>query len=131
MSYLTYQDLVTAFGENEVLNITDRDRDGLSDDDVVADGIAFANDHVNGYLRERYTVPLLNPPANLVGFCCDFARYRFYQDQPTELVQERYNVGCFWLKDVARGLVQLETSDTETTPIAYSQPTTIFTRLVW
>jgi phage gp36-like protein len=131
MSYITYNDLVNAFGEGEIIALSDRDRDGLQDDGIIDEAIAFADSHIDGYLRERYSVPLTNCPANLQGMACDFARYRLYQDQPTELVQNRYDVGCFFLKDVARGLVQLDTSDASDAPVAYSQPTAIFTRLVW
>lgn len=132
MSYCTYADLVNAFGENEILQLSDRDRDGLPDDGVIEEAISFANAHIDGYLREQYSTPIPNPPRNLVGFACDFARYRLYQDQPTELVTERYNAGCFWLKDVARGLVQLDVVSSPTVAsIAYSTKTPIFTRLVW
>lgn len=131
MSYCTYNDLLNAFGENEIVQLSDRDRDGLPDDGVIEEAIQFADSHIDGYLREQYTVPLANPPRNLVGMACDFARYRLYQDQPTELVQARYDVGCFWLKDVARGLVQLDVVDPSVAPIAYSTKTPVFTRLVW
>ena len=131
MSYCTYNDLLNAFGENENVQLSDRDRDGLPDDGVIEEAIQFADSHIDGYLREQYPVPLANPPRNLVGMACDFARYRLYQDQPTELVQDRYNVGCFWLKDVARGLVQLDTTATAHAAIAYTTPATVFTRLVW
>lgn len=131
MSYCTYNDLVNAFGENEIVQLSDRDRDGLPDDGVIEEAISFADSHIDGYLREQYLVPLANPPRNLVGMACDFARYRLYQDQPTELVQSRYDVGCFWLKDVARGLVQLDVVDPAVATIAYSTKTPVFTRLVW
>ena len=131
MSYCTYNDLLLAFGEAEVVALSDRDRDSLPDDQVIEDAIAFADSHIDSYVRERYSLPLANPPANLKGMACDFARYRLYQDQPTSLVQDRYNVGCFFLKDVARGLVQLDTSDSADAPLAYSQPASVFTRLVW
>lgn len=131
MSYLSYADLVIAFGENEIVGLADRDGDGDPDSGVIADAIAFADTHIDSYLREKYTVPLAILPANLKGFACDFARYRLYQDQPTDLVQSRYDVGCFYLKDVARGLVSLDTGESNSALIAYSQPTQIFTRLVW
>lgn len=131
MSYCTYNDLLNAFGENEIVALSDRDRDGLPDDGVIEDAISFADSHIDGYLREQYAVPLSNPPRNLVGMACDFARYRLYQDQPTELVQSRYDVGCFWLKDVARGLVQLDVVDPTVATIAYSTKAPVFTRLVW
>ena len=78
MSYIAYVDLVIAFGEDEIIAISDRDRDGMSDPGVIADAIAFADTHIDGYLREQYTVPLSNCPANLKGMACDFARYRLY-----------------------------------------------------
>jgi len=131
MSYITYTDLVMAFGEDEMLQLTDRDRDGASDPLVIEDAIAFADSHIDSYLREQYEVPLALLPANLKGMACDFARYRLYQDQPTELVQNRYDVGCFYLKDVARGLVNLDTGSGSASLIAYSQPAQVFTRLVW
>lgn len=131
MSYIAYADLVLAFGEEEVSQLTDRDRDGMPDPFVVEDAIAFADAHIDSYLREKYEVPLAILPANLKGMACDFARYRLYQDQPTELVQSRYDVGCFYLKDVARGLVNLDTGSGSASLIAYSQPAQVFTRLVW
>jgi len=131
MSYITYTDLVLAFGEEEIVSLADRDRDGEIDDGVIEDAIAFSDTHIDSYLREKYTVPLAVLPANLQGMACDFARYRLYQDQPTQTVQNRYDVGCFYLKDVARGLVSLDTGAGSSALIAYSQPAQIFTRLVW
>lgn len=131
MSYITYTDLVMAFGEDEILQLADRDRDGMIDSGVIEDAMAFADSHIDSYLREKYTVPLAVLPANLKGFACDFARYRLYQDQPTQTVQNRYDVGCFYLKDVSRGLVNLDTGSDSASLIAYSQPAQVFTRLVW
>jgi phage gp36-like protein len=67
----------------------------------------------------------------LIGVACDIARYRYYQDQPTELVITRYEQAVGWLKDVAHGLVDLLLEDEPHTPVSYSQPTRVFTRLVW
>lgn len=131
MSYITYADLVKQFSENEIVSLADRDRDGSLDPGVIDDAIAFADSHIDGYLRERYAVPLIVVPANIKGFACDFARYRLYQDQPTQLVQDRYDVGCFYLKDVARGLVNLDVGQGSEKAVAYSEPAQIFTRLVW
>ena len=132
MAYATYSDLLRNFGEAELELVLDRDRDGSPDSGVRQDGLDFADDLINGSLRERYTVPLTSVPANLVGIACDFARYRYYQDQPTELVQLRYDAGIAFLRDVARGLVSLHVdASAESATMAYSQPTPIFTRLVW
>jgi phage gp36-like protein len=132
MPYATYPDLLRNFGESELERVLDRDRDGMPDSGVMQDGLNFADDLIDGYLRERYAVPLTPAPANLVSIACDLARYRYYQDQPTELVQLRYDAAIAFLRDVARGLVSLPVdASAESTTIAYSQPTQVFTRLVW
>lgn len=129
MSYCTYDDLVNAFGQEEILQLTDRDRNGRQDDDVMEEAQAFAESLVDGYLRERYSVPLLIPPKNLVGIVCDIVRYRLYNKDPTELVVIRYEAAIQWLKDVARGLVRLDISDPVVSTLAYSIPVAVFTRI--
>lgn len=132
MAYCSYNDLVLAFGENEVVNMLDRDRDGIEDNGVADDGIAFANDLIDGYLRERYSLPISSVPRNLVGVACDIARYRYYQDQPTDLVVMRYQAALDWLRDVSKGIVNIEIIDDPISNfIASSTPGQVFTRLVW
>lgn len=129
MSYCTYDDLVNAFGKEEILQLTDRDRNRRQDNDVLEEAIAFAESLVDGYLRERYAVPLMNPPKNLVGIVTDIVRYRLYNEQPTELVVIRYEAAIQWLKDVARGLVRLDITDPVVSTLAYSTPVSIFTKM--
>jgi phage gp36-like protein len=133
MSYCTLSDLLLNFGEQELEQVADRDRDGSADDGVIDEGIAFATDLIDGYLRARYTLPLTTVPRNLTGIACDIARYRFYQDQPTDLVVLRYNAAIQWLRDIADGRVGLDvaTTQSESAQIAYSQPSAIFTELEW
>lgn len=110
----------------------DRDRDGIEDNGVADDGIAFANDLIDGYLRERYSLPISSVPRNLVGVACDIARYRYYQDQPTDLVVMRYQAALDWLRDVSKGIVNIEIIDDPISNfIASSTPGQVFTRLVW
>lgn len=129
--YCTYSDLVKEFGENEVNTLLDRDRDSVEDTGVLDEATNFAQTLMDGYFRERYPVPLVTVPRNVIGFACDIARYRLYQDQPTELVQLRYEAAVLWLKDVARGLVTLDIGQAFEKRIAYSEPTSVFTKLVW
>jgi phage gp36-like protein len=133
MSYATYEDLLANFGEQELELVTDRDRDGSPDDGVIDDGLQFADDLINGYLRSRYDLPLSSVPRNIVGIACDIARYRYYQDQPTELVTTRYEQAIAWLRDVANGLIDVlpPTEEIVQQPLAYSTPEPRFTRLVW
>ena len=40
MSYCSLNDLLLNFGEQEVEQVADRDRDGIADDGVITDGIS-------------------------------------------------------------------------------------------
>lgn len=131
MSYSTYDDLILEFPKAEIDSLLDRDRNGREDDGVVDEAVGFADDLIDGYLRERYAVPLTTVPRNLVGVACDIVRYRLYQGQPTELVQLRYDAALNWLKDVARGLVTLDVGEVFEDRVAASEPAPVFTRLVW
>ena len=132
MSYLTEDIMIREFGANEVLQLTDRDRDGRMEDEILEGAFAFADDMINDYLRSRYTVPIEPAPGNLVGYAADIARYRLYEGQPTEIVQIRYEAALQWLRDVAKGLSELAVVvESEPMALAYSEPEARFTRLVW
>ena len=133
MSYCTYADLLLNFGEQELIQVTDRDLDGEEDDGVIQDGIEFASDLIDGYLRSRYALPLSLIPRNLTGIACDIARYRYYQAQPTDLVIQRYEAAVQWLRDVSTGKADLDVADTVvgSSSLTYTTPSTIFTRLEW
>ena len=134
MTYATYTDMVSEFEELELTQLSDRDRVGSVNISIISKALEFADDLIDGYLKERYTVPIINPPSNLIGIACDIARYRLYQEQPTPLVQKRYDDAIAWLKDVARGLFNLDIDtviNTVNSTVVSSSPETIFTRLVW
>lgn len=133
MSYCTSADLLLNFGEQELDQVTDRNLDGDPDAGVLDDGIAFANDLIDGYLRGRYALPLSIVPHNLVGIACDIARYRFYQAQPTDLVIQRYEAAIQWLRDVSTGKADLDVADdvVGSSSLTYTTPSAVFTRLVW
>lgn len=116
-----------------MLLVSDRNRYGIADDDVINEALRTANETIDGYLRERYALPLANVPTNLIGAACDIARYRLYQNQPTDTVMQRYEAAMALLKDISRGLFLLDVTGTSSTPspVSYSTPTAIFTDLVW
>ena len=134
MSYATYTDLTNQFSDAEMTAVSDRTRTGNENMAVIAEAIQYADDLIDGYLRNRYTLPLVVVPNSLVGVACDIARYRLYHEQPTELIVQRYEMALVWLKDIARGMFSLDvgTADAElSTSMSYSTPARIFTSLVW
>ncbi|SIQ96422.1 Mu-like prophage protein gp36 [Aromatoleum tolulyticum] len=105
MTYATVADLVTRFGEAELIDLTDRaDPPAGVVDTAVADGaIADAVGEIDTYLGVRYALPVSPLPALLVMVTCDIARYRLHGTRVTDEVRARYDDALRWLKDVALG----------------------------
>ncbi len=50
MAYATVKDMVARFSELEVIQLTDRNQDGLIDEDVAAVALADATAEIDAYL---------------------------------------------------------------------------------
>lgn len=107
MPYCTQSDLATRFGAAELIQLTDRANTGTADAAVIAQAIADASAEIDGYLEGAYALPLAVVPVNLTRIACDLARYRLYENQPTETVSERYKAGVRYLELVAQGKISL------------------------
>lgn len=107
MTYATQTDLVTAFGETEVAQLSDRDNTGEINAGVVALKLADADAEVDSYLVTRYALPLPNVPPVLRRIACDLARYHLADDRVTEAISERYKNAVTFLKSLANGTTSL------------------------
>lgn len=115
--FLTTADMVTAFGEEEMLQIAgDGPRDGRTLDQAkIDDAIATAVSMVVGYVSPRWpdvTATSASTPM-LKGFAADIARYRLrgkggQQSAMSEVVQKRYDDAVLRLKDIAAGRLALD-----------------------
>ncbi|MDB5802269.1 MAG: hypothetical protein JWL63_3208 [Rhodocyclales bacterium] len=92
MSYATRADLIDAFGEDEVIALSDRSNLGITDDALIAKALSDASAEIDGYLQARYPLPLLNVPRLLAVLCGDVARYRMTGSSAnaTEDIRNRY-----------------------------------------
>lgn len=75
MSYCARSDMIAAFGEEELIQLTDRDYARAVDDSVLALAIAAAEAEINIWLAGCYTLPLPSVPAVLTRMACDITRY--------------------------------------------------------
>jgi phage gp36-like protein len=109
MTYATQADLVIAFGEQTLIDLTDLvdpptgEIDSGSVDRALADSVA----EMDGYLCVKYVTPVTAQPDRLRAVCCDLARYRLCGDRVTEVVRTRYEDAVRWLRDIAAGRTQL------------------------
>ncbi|WP_455046759.1 gp436 family protein [Kingella oralis] len=109
--YADMGDMVARFGELEVLQIADRNADGVIDADVVAVALADASAEIDAYLG-RFKQPFAETPPILRRLACDIARYRLTATSGVLITDEIRN-RCYkidvleLLKALSRGDVQL------------------------
>lgn len=109
MAYATLADLVAKIprGEQELIELTDRDASGIVNAARVDDALATATSIADSYLAKVVAVPLSVVPELLQTHVCNLARYELYGDQPTDEVRRRRDDALAWLKDVAAGRADL------------------------
>lgn len=107
MPYATQQDLIDRFGEDELIQLTDRDGDGAIDADVMDTALTDADAEIDGYLATKYQLPLATVPGVITQLACDVARYRLYDEHATEQVRNRYKDAVAFLTRLSRGEVSL------------------------
>ena len=110
MAYCTIEDIQGRITEDDLIRMTDEFGTGLPDTDKIADAIAEAEAEVDSYCAKRHTVPFQSPvPAMIVKVCKDIAVYNVYflKNAASEKVSDRYQKAVSYLKDVAKGIVDL------------------------
>lgn len=107
MSYTTQADLEARFGASEILQLADRDGNGVIDAGVISLTLADTDAEIDGYLSGRYSLPLSPVPANLARIACDIARYRLWKDMASEEVRQRYADAVRYLEKLASGAISL------------------------
>lgn len=109
MIYATRQNMIDAFGEHEVLALTDRGNFGQIDDAVLCRALEQADAQIDGYLQGRYTLPLAVVPRLLAVYACDLARYRLTGGDATETeaVRNRYQDAIKGLSAIRDGQLNL------------------------
>ncbi|MEP2707779.1 MAG: DUF1320 domain-containing protein [Roseibium sp.] len=116
MPYASQQDLVDRYGADELIQLTDRSNLPATtiDAGVVLAAISDAENFADGYFAKRYQVPLTPVPDVLKRIVCELARYYLHgrRTEKDDPVTRNHDAAHAWLKDVAKGLVQLEADGT-------------------
>lgn len=109
MPYALKSDIEGLYGPALLDVIADRDRDGKGDKAVVDQALASASAEIDGFLSQRYTLPLDPAPAVLKQYCIDIAVYRMSptDDNRTEEMRRRYEDAIAFLTKVAEGKLGL------------------------
>lgn len=101
--YATRQNMVDRYGEDELIQLTDRTRSGMIDDGVLDRALADADNEITPYLAGRYLLPFAQVPASLTKIACSIARYNLYDAAVTDRVTADYTAAIKFLSAVAKG----------------------------
>lgn len=112
MAYCTQQDMIDRYGEEELIQLTDREQTGAIDTAVLSAAIDDATGTMDAYLGTRYTLPLASVPAALKRICCDMARYLLHGNAAPETVADRNGAAIEFLQAVAKGDLDLAVGNT-------------------
>jgi phage gp36-like protein len=110
MGYCTLDDLISDFGEDEIIRLSDRSRPPTKQIDpvVVEKAITDATNEINMYFEARNLLPLASVPPVLVRIAGDITRYYLYTNPSAEHpVTLRYKDRCSQLAKVANGTLSL------------------------
>lgn len=134
MPYAVVADMISAFSEQEILELSNIDYPDNTtiNEDVVNRAIADASAQIDGYLSTRYSTPVADPvPPLLRNYTCDVARYLLDKDKPREEVSRRRDLVFYNLKDLAAGKANLPGINTADSTSASDTPLFFTSGRVW
>jgi phage gp36-like protein len=113
VDYCTLDDLIKAFGESEIIRISDRgQRTGQVNDVVVTRAISDAEAEINMYLEGRGLLPLPSLPEVIRRIAVDISRFYLYQNPKDDgPVQNAYKQRVRQLEGIASGKLSLGLDD--------------------
>lgn len=111
MAYAVRQDLIDRYGEQPLVQATDRadPPTGLIDDAVLDRAIGDAEAEIDAHLATRYTLPLATVPEVLTRWTCAIAYYLLLGEAAGEQAKKRYEDVMKSLRLVAAGEITLGT----------------------
>lgn len=113
MTYATQQDMEDEFGTAELIQLTDTTKSGTIDTAVLGNALEKADNEINSKLGARFTTPLATVPPKVVDIARDLARYYLYRQQPTPIVEARFNTAIRQLEAARDGKETLGIAPTE------------------
>lgn len=115
MAYCTVDQLIKRYGAAVLVQLSDRAEvaTGTVDADLFARVIADAEAVIDGYLKVRYALPLADLPRLVTDLAQRIAIYFAHGQVAPEKITADYKEAIATLRDISKGLVQLELDGTE------------------
>lgn len=124
MTYALQADMQIAFGDDELIQLTDRADPpvGAIDAAVLTRALEAADGEIDSYLAARYTLPLASVPTILRDCAIDIARYRLHDRGVPDLVKDAYKDRIAWLLNVSKGIASLGINTDDIAPASAGLP---------
>ncbi|UPJ65234.1 DUF1320 domain-containing protein [Bradyrhizobium sp. 191] len=115
MTYATQDDLVKRFGEEMLIQLTDRAEPPADaiDAAVVAKALADTDAQIDGYLLGRYLLPLASTPDLIVDLAKAIAIYKLHRDSVADKIRDDYTDALKTLRDISNGTIRLNVAGVE------------------
>lgn len=115
MTYATQAMLVKRFGEGTLVQITDRatPATGAIDADLVAQELSNTDAVINGYVGNRYRLPLDPVPDLVTDLALSIAIYKLHAFAPDEKIVRDHDAAIRTLRDIASNTVKLDAAGIE------------------
>jgi len=111
MSYATPQDIINRYPNRDLVQLTNEDPTVTTiNSTVLQQALDDASAEIDGYLAERFALPLTDVPAVLDRMACDIAVYRLQALRPIHDLadaRQRYDDAIAVLTRVAKGEIGL------------------------
>ena len=116
MSYATLEQLTDRFGEQLLVQLTDRAQPatGAIDETIVDRALADADAVIDGYLAGRYRLPIeTDTPALLIDLALVIAIYKLHPYGTDEKIVRDYDQALKTLRDISSGAIRLAVAGVE------------------
>jgi len=115
MSYAAQSDLIERYGEDMLVDLTDRVTPpaGAIDASVVDAALANTDALIDGYLKGRYHLPLATTPALVKDIAIAVAIYKLHRNQVSDKIATDYKDALRALAQIATGTVRLDVAGVE------------------
>lgn len=107
MAYVTKSDLIARYGEEQLVQLTDRAGAGEIDDTVLNAAIADVEAEINAHLTGRYSLPLSEVPKVLTRAAATIAYGELHTLDVPEAIAQRVKWARGLLKQIGAGEIKL------------------------
>lgn len=115
MSYCTIANIIEVIPNSDLVQLTNDDGGSTVDNDKITNAIEFSTSMIDGYLRGRYTLPLLSTPDIIKYSAIDIVVYRLYcrrlLDEMPIQIQQKYDDTVKLLGEIQKNKFHLNTNN--------------------